>query len=158
MAKRDAPDHDPSIAAAVFCENVLVERDGTHSLIRVVDSVSMYAGDGVEIDQEHALTHPLALAIILRSENADGTKHITVRHTPPPNGTKLGGLPQAADIDVSPGRLTVATVRLTGGHIAAGRHVFEIRIGGGAIAKAPLEVHVQRPDAAPDDAGADEPS
>ena len=150
MAKRDNPAQDPSIAAAVFCENVLVERDGTHSFIRVVDSVSMYAGTDTDLDQEHVLTHPLALAIVLRSEDADGTKHITVRHTPPPNGAKLSGLPQAADIDVSPGRLTVATVRLTGGQVAAGRHVFEIRIGGGAIAKATLEVHVQRPDPTPE--------
>lgn len=153
MTKRDAPDHDPSIAAAIFCENVLFERDGTHSFIRVVDSVSMYAGEGVDLSDEQILTHPLALAIVLRSEKAEGTKRITVRHTPPPNGTKLEGLPQGAEIDVSPGRLTVATVQLTGGHVAAGRHVFEIRIGGGAVVRAPLEVHLQRADPAPDAAG-----
>jgi len=149
MAKRDAPDHDPSIAAALFCENVLFERDGTHSFIRIVDSVSMYAGEGIDLADEHVLNHPLSLAIVLRADKKQGTQRITVRHTPPSGGTKLEGLPQAAEIDVSPGRLTVATVRLTGGEVAAGRHAFEIRIVGGAVVTATLEVHVQRPDPEP---------
>ena len=151
MPRRETPEQDPSIAAAVFCENVLVERDGTHSFIRIVDSVSMYAGEGISIEGEHTLTHPLVLAIVLSSENVDGTKRITVRHTPPSKGTKLEGLPQSAEIDVAPGRLTVASVRLTGGQVGAGRHVFEIRIGGGAVASASLEVHVSRPDPTPED-------
>ena len=149
MSRRDAP-HDPSIAAAVFCENVLVERDGTHSFIRIVDSVAMLA-EGIDLEQEQPLNHPLMLAFALRSTKSDGTKRVTVIHKPPAGGTKLEGLPQAAEIGVSPGRLTVGTVRLTGGHVAAGTHEFEIRVVGGAIALAALEVHLQRPGAGSDE-------
>lgn len=142
MTKRDqGADHDPAIAAALFCENVLVERDGTHSFIRIVDSVSLIADASVDLSKEQTLTHPLALAVALRSREASGTIRITIRHTPPPNGTKLEGLPQAAELEIAPGRLTVATVHLTGGQVAAGRHMFEIRVVGGAVTAMPFDVH-----------------
>ncbi len=138
---RQPSEHDPEIAAAIFCENVLVERDGTHSFIRIVDSVSMSADEDVDLNTDHTLTHPLSLAIVLRSKTFAGTKHITIRHTPPGKGTALEGLPKGAEIEVSPGRLTVASVQLTGGQVSGGIHVFEIRIGGGQVVKATLEVH-----------------
>lgn len=143
---------DPTIAAALFCENVLFERDGTHSFIRIVDAVAMVADPSVDLTAEQALTHPLCLAIVLRSRKLDGTVRLTVSHTPPRGGTRLEGLPTGAPVDVSPGRLTVASVRLTGGHVAQGTHVFEVRIAGGARLSTSVDVHFTHAAAAPADA------
>jgi hypothetical protein len=130
---------------------VLVERDGTHSFIRIVDSVAMYADKSVDLSREQTLTHPLFLAIVLRSRDIDGTVRITVLHTPPAGGSKFEGLPTGAEIDVSTGHLTVASVRLTGGQVAAGTHSFEVRINGGAKATATMSVHFSHAERAPEE-------
>ncbi len=145
MSKPEGGEPDPAIAAALFCENVLVERDGTHSFIRVVDSVAMFADASVDLTKEHTLTHPLALAVVLRSREVTGTARITIRHTPPPGGTRLEGLPTGAEIELSRGHLTVASVRLTGGQVGAGLHEFEIRMSGGARTVASMRVDVSTP-------------
>ncbi len=142
MAKKERTGaHDPEVAAAVFCETVLVERDGTHSFVRIIDAVRMLAPPGVDLKEAQALTHPLALGIVLRSRNAEGSRRITVRHRPPAGGAPLGGLPTDAEVVVLPGRSTLATVRLTGGAVVAGRHEFEVRVGGRSLATVPLDIH-----------------
>lgn len=142
MAKKErSGEPDPSLAGAFFCEQVLFERDGTHSFIRVVDSIAMNTSESVSLDAPQTLTHPLCLAIVLRSRNASGERAISVRHTPPAAGVKLEGLPEQAPVEVAPNRVMVATVRLTGGEMTAGRHVFEVRLGGRTLANVPLEVH-----------------
>lgn len=153
MTTREAADErDPAIAALLFCENVLVERDGTHSFIRVIDSVAMVADTTVNLEAEQSLTHPVCLAVVLRSRKLDGTVRLTVHHVPPAGGTKLEGLPTGAPVDVSPGHLTVASIRLTGGHVAAGEHTFEVRVAGGAKATVSLDVHFSHAAPAPPEA------
>jgi hypothetical protein len=150
--REGAAEPDPTIAAVLFCENVLFERDGTHSFIRIVDAVAMVADPSVDLTAEQSLTHPLCLAVVLRSQKLDGTVRLTVNHTPPPGGSKLEGLPTGAPVDVSAEHLTVASIRLTGGHVAQGRHAFDIRVAGGARVTTSIDVHFTHAAAAPAEA------
>lgn len=69
----------PFLAAAFFCENILEDKDGTLSAIRIVDRVTQQAtGPGAPKDMP-PLTVTLWMLVVLRSGKARGRRTISLR-------------------------------------------------------------------------------
>ena len=72
----------PFLAAALFCEKVLQEKDGVLSLIRVVDRI-IHGGGPAAPERMPPITANLALVIALKSGFARGSYAVTVQPTTP---------------------------------------------------------------------------
>lgn len=78
----------PYLAAAVFCEKVLQEKDGVVSLIRVVDRLIFEARGAGAPGKMPTLTSNLNLFISLKSGFAKGSYSVTIEGQTP-TGRKL---------------------------------------------------------------------
>lgn len=69
---RPFPSGGPWLQTAVFCENVIEDREGVLSLIRVVDRVIIQAVGGTPPTEMPETEHQLRLAVMLKSGEARG--------------------------------------------------------------------------------------
>lgn len=68
----------PYVAIAALCERVLEEKDGTVSLIRVIERITAVRPAAVFGNQMPPVTHPLWLAIGLKAGKARGRHSLVV--------------------------------------------------------------------------------
>jgi hypothetical protein len=133
----------PFLAAAVFCETLLEEKNGTKSLIRVVDRITQRAM-GLETPEQMApFEWTATLFIALKPGQARGNTSYRIRMESPDGLSReigggsfnfLGGPNQGADL-VSPVRLRFEM---------AGLYWFDIEIDGQLLTRMPLEVLYER--------------
>src|SRR5919199_274808 len=68
----------PYVQAATFCEKVLMEQDGTPSLIRVIDRIIASAPGG-PAELPEGMILQTTLAVFLKPDDARGRHPVTVR-------------------------------------------------------------------------------
>ena len=71
----------PHVAAAFFCERVLIERDGAASAIRIVDT--MIAEVPNELGVNQGIPVDLTIFVSLKAGEFKGIASVAVQHTPP---------------------------------------------------------------------------
>lgn len=80
----------PYVAVATFCEKSLQERDGVHSIIRVIDTVTVVLPQGVtasrDVTVKPVVSYPLF--IMLRAGDVRGKRTVSVRLRTPSNEIK----------------------------------------------------------------------
>jgi len=69
----------PFVSLAAFCDRVLQESDGTLSLIRIIDRVTVVALEGVLPEQMPAMVVHVNAALGFKSGAVQGTRDITLR-------------------------------------------------------------------------------
>src|SRR5438128_2425537 len=71
----------PRVIVATFCEHVLEERDGVHSLIRIFDTLNLPADTPNGLASLGLL--PLTAFILLKSDEATGSYRFNLRANSP---------------------------------------------------------------------------
>lgn len=77
------PRHGPHLAAALFCEKTLHERDGVLSLIRIIDRVTHTAQGPNPPEQMPAIKFQTSMVLILKSGEARGRHTLAIRPEAP---------------------------------------------------------------------------
>lgn len=80
----------PYLAAALFCERVLEEKDGVISIVRVVDRVIQTASGPDAPEQMPPLNYGLTALIALKSGKATGSVQVRIDMEPPSGLVKPG--------------------------------------------------------------------
>lgn len=78
----------PYIQVAAFCEMLLVEKDGVHSLIRIIDTLTHTAAGPDAPPQMPPVPHTMKLVIILKSGKAKGRHELRIIPELPSGETK----------------------------------------------------------------------
>jgi hypothetical protein len=133
----------PFLTAAVFAEKVLQERDGTKSLIRIVDRVTQSAVGPSPPESMQPIDWEAVIFIQLKPGQARGSTTFRIVEEMP-NGLSreisagsfnfLGGPNQGADI-VAPIKIRLEM---------AGLYWFDVEIEGRVLTRMPLEVLYER--------------
>ncbi len=141
----------PHLAAALLCERVLIEQDGTNSLVRIVDHFTFDVPDNLPPKEEGA---PARLAVI-------ASLYVSFKGGPVGQASKVridlikpaGAAEQIVETDVPFGG-TEGTggfnlnINLTVGADDPGTYGFDIHLDGRRVTRVPFQV-VHRPAAAP---------
>ncbi len=91
----DAPT-GPYLIAACLCEKVLVEQDGVHSLVRIVDRITHREAGPNATEEMPSIHYPLHLFISLKPGGTLGSYQIIVRMMKPDGSTQpIGQIPVA---------------------------------------------------------------
>ncbi len=80
----------PYLAAALFCERVLEEKDGVLSIIRIIDRVIQSASGPSTPDQMPPLSYGLTVLICLKPGRAKGTTQVRIDMESPSGLVKPG--------------------------------------------------------------------
>lgn len=80
----------PWLQAAVFCENVIQDREGVLSLIRVVDRVIIRAVGDTPPAEVPETEHELRMVVMLKSGDARGRRGLQVDMESPDGITRVG--------------------------------------------------------------------
>lgn len=80
----------PYLAAALFCERVLEEKDGVLSIVRIIDRVIQSASGTSAPDRMPPLSYALTALILLKSGQAKGTFQVRVDMESPSGLVKPG--------------------------------------------------------------------
>jgi hypothetical protein len=135
----------PYVIAAAFCDEALQEKDGTISLIRVVDKLTAYG----TAEQMPPLTASLAFVLMLRAGTATGRSFTASLSLERPGGQAFGGTEAPvlfADAPNSPANLIV---KLQLGIASPGLHWMAVLLDGEPLARTPLMVEYEAATSAP---------
>ncbi len=83
-------EHGPYLQAALFCEKVLQEQDGVHSIIRVIDRVTHTVVGPAPPEQMEPFSYPMTLVLMLKAGKAQGSFQVRVDIDPPSGVPKRG--------------------------------------------------------------------
>lgn len=136
----DPPASGPYIQIAAFCETVLTEQNGVHSLIRVVDRIT--ASMGLLPEGMPPPAHLLTAVISLKSGQARGSHDITLR-AEAPSGLKLPDLTVSVLFEGEDRGVTV-NVPVAMPTDVEGLYWFDVLVDGRLMSRMPLRVVHQR--------------
>jgi len=129
----------PYLLAALLCEKVLVEQDGTKSAIRIIDRVTRTVASPSPPEKMEPFEYELTLLIRLKSGGASGTyplQTILVK----PSGERLLTLQESVEFkgEEDSGVDVIATMRIKFG--LPGIYWFEIYLRDVCLTRLPLRV------------------
>lgn len=139
----------PHLAVAVLCEKVLEEKDGTLSLIRIVDRIMQSVrGYGTPTEMQPFDVGPLVMVVSLKSDRARGRFEVRLRMERP-SGLQED-LPIALPV-LMEGDERGQNLLLNFGFRAdlEGLYWFDVLLNQEAITRIPLRVLYQRLDLGP---------
>ena len=115
----------PHVSLAVLCEQVIEEKDGTLSLIRVVDRLTTLSDRSATPDQMPAMAHNLFLVVGLKGDRARGrhTLHIILEK---PSGGRFPAPSQSVQFETGEDKGANLVIRLQMAFDEEGLYWFDI--------------------------------
>lgn len=131
----------PYLSAALFCDSILEERDGTLSAFRIIDAVTLKIPDSTPSDQ--ALPIGVWFLLIFKSGNSPGKHEVRVDMRSPSGKTKRG---EPQTYDLSPPQYGGINLRLMTTLTVKNGGVFwaDAYLDGKPISHTPLNIVVER--------------
>ena len=131
----------PYLSAALFCDQILEDRDGTLSAIRIIDTVTLKIAASTPPNQ--AIPLSVAMLLTFKSGDSPGKHEIRVDMRSPAGKLKRGG-PQTHELSEQPyggvNLKMITTIMVKKG----GVFWIEINLDGRRISRTPLNVIVER--------------
>lgn len=138
----------PLLAGAFICERVLSEVDGTHSAIRIIDSVRHVAIGPEPPESMPPVALPLFMVLGIYADSAAKTRYEFGLSVIPPGGEpqELGAYEVETERDGQPGW---AVVQLQFTALHEGTYWFPVAVNGTPLTRVPLRIEYQRQVMAP---------
>lgn len=136
------PQTRPYVSVAALCENVLDEKDGVLSAIRLIDIITISVPTPKIVGQTQLVPIPITILIALKSGSATGRRIITVTLTVP-NGQTISTkdtFPVFLEGDEKGANVIIKTNVLTPGD---GLFWFNVLLDGELLTRIPLRVKLE---------------
>lgn len=132
----------PFIQAAALCENVIEDKTGALSLIRIIDTINHRVAKPDAPFEMPPVTYPLKMVIMLKSGRARGRHEISI--TPElPSGEFKSSIPKSIHLDGEErGINTVINMVFT--FTMEGLYWFNIYFDDSLLARIPLRIRYDR--------------
>ncbi len=130
----------PYLAAALFCEQVLDEKDNVKSLIRVIDRLMVQASGREVPDAMPPITRDLVAVLIFKSGDARGTVPVTIRLTRPSGITDPDPVWQGTILMEGGIRGSTLVLRTRTAFQEPGPYWYSVYVGDQLSTKMPFEV------------------
>lgn len=131
----------PYLATAVLCENVIEDKQGVLSLIKIVDRIVANAGPNTP-ERMPPMTVSLFAVIGIKSGQARGSHHLTLRQEAP-SGIRKGELSVPVFLE-GEDRGNNAILQLTIQTDEEGLHWFDVLFDNQLMTRIPLRLLYQR--------------
>ena len=142
----------PYLLAALLCDRILVEKDGSKSLIRQIDKLTQTAMGTDPPEEMEPFTHTVSMYVCLRRGDQGGKHQLGVTIVGP-SGSRTTILATPIDFEGVPGSGIDLTAELPVRIEKPGAYWFEVALNASIITRVPLRVNyerVVRPAAAPE--------
>jgi len=133
----------PYVAVATLCERALQEADGTLSLIRIIDSVTIQAvGNEAPDTLPPGAQVSCTLVVSLRAGEARGSQPVSIL-IEKPDGRRDSGPQLSVPFVTGPSAGANLIFPIQMAVDTAGLYWFELRVGDRLMSKVPLQVNYQ---------------
>jgi hypothetical protein len=140
-------DRGPYVITAAFCDEALQERDGTISLIRVIDKLTA----SVPAEQIPPVTVNLAFVLLLRAGSAAGRGFTARLGIERPGGEIFGGIEAPVIFSDAPNSPANLIVKLQLQITSPGLHWMAVLLDDEPLARTPLMVEFEAVTPGPQD-------
>jgi hypothetical protein len=149
MAKRKQPEKQgggPYLAAAFFCENVIEDRSGALSAIRMIDKIDIDLDATAPPDfpsEENKL--PVAVSAVLSFKTGDAPgKHTISAELIPPSGKKNQPFEQTGQFSEEPHGGANIHLKLIIKVVKGGLFWLNVSLDGTLVTRMPLQITIRR--------------
>jgi hypothetical protein len=131
---------DPYLTAAIICEKILIEADGSATAIRIADIINIPAEQNLPLGEIVAL--PLCLLILIKSGDFRGQKSLAIRAINPSGQREESISMPLTFTDPPEGGQQVRSPVIPLKWDGAGLYIFEIVLDDKVYGRVPLRVNV----------------
>jgi|ERR1022692_936185 hypothetical protein len=136
-------EHGPFVTVAALCDQVLQEKDGVISLIRIVDKVTSTDVDTATPDQMPPMLVSLTMVVQLRSGAEGGGRHTLTLRPVDPTGAMVAQTELPVEFAEAPSAAVTMLVKVGLMLKLTGLHWIDVLLDGELLTRSPLEVLYQ---------------